>query len=277
LLPDKVRRAFDRVRAVGVPLSESAFGRPLLGVKSGFNDAFLVRRLGDCGELARVEATNGRQGSVEADLIRPALRGESIHRWGFERSGESIIWTHAPSGGALPRLPIQASRWLAPHRRALTARSDARNAARWWSLFRIEAAASSSPRIVWADIGRELRAAVIPAGDPIVPLNTCYVLRASQLTDALALTALLNSSIGTAWLSVIAEPARGGYRRFMGWTLALLPIPSEWIAVRDRLAELATDATAGRSISDADLNDAVARAYGIRRCDLDPLLAWTAP
>jgi hypothetical protein len=277
LLPEHVRTAFDRLRSAGTPLGQTRFGRPVLGVKCGFNEAFLVRRDGDAEGLARIHAENGRQGAIESELLRPALRGEEIRRWRVAEPAESIVWTHAAAGDALSQLPPCAARWLAPHRRTLAGRADAKRAARWWTLFRTEAAAASTCRVVWADIGKELRAAVIPAGDPVVPLNTCYVVRTSNEADALALTAILNSDIATAWLSVIAEPARGGYRRFMGWTLALLPIPSEWSSVRSSLEDFARRGAYGERISTSALNEAVAGAYGLRRRDLDALLAWTAP
>ena len=42
LVPPDVRKAFDAVAAAGVPLSETEFGPPLLGVKCGCNEAFLI-------------------------------------------------------------------------------------------------------------------------------------------------------------------------------------------------------------------------------------------
>src|SRR6185503_13978444 len=103
------------------------------------------------------------------------------------------------------------ARWLSKWRRELVARTDARHGSRWWSLFRTESARSDRARVVWADVGREPRACVLPAGDATVALNTCYVARCSDQTDALALAALLNSPMARAWLNAVAEPARGGY------------------------------------------------------------------
>jgi hypothetical protein len=124
---------------------------------------------------------------------------------------------------------------------------------------------------VWADIGRSVRACVLTSGDPAVPLNTCYVARCPSPEDARALCALLNSSLASAWLSVIAEQARGGYRRYLGWTMSLLPIPRRWGECRSRLAAV------GRSDVAADeLLDAVIEAYGVARKDVEPLLTWAA-
>jgi hypothetical protein len=146
-------------------------------------------------------------------------------------------------------------------------RSDAARAKRWWSLFRVDAADASAPRVVWADFGRRPRALVLPARDPAVPLNTCYVLRARDDCDAIALVALLNSPLAAAWLNALAEPARGGYRRYLGWTMGLLPIPHDWLRARHILSE-------ARGLDDDALVEATLDAYSLRRSDVAALLAW---
>jgi hypothetical protein len=136
-------------------------------------------------------------------------------------------------------------------------------------VFRTDAASADKPRVVWADIGRSVRAIVIPAGDQTVPLNTCYVARCSSDEDAMALCSLLNSSLVSAWLSIVAEQARGGYHRYLGWTLSQLPIPRQWAACRSALARAAAGAP-------DDLLDLAIAAYGLRRKDVEPLLIWAA-
>jgi hypothetical protein len=277
LLPPEVRTAFELLRESGEPLSESRFGRPLLGVKCGLNEAFIATRAWTVGDLTRLRAGNGREADVESMLLRPVARGEDVSAWRCEASERRIVWTHGVDGTPLARLPAGALHWLSPHRRMLVARSDARQARRWWGLFRTEAAACDKPRVVWADIGRSVRAATLSAGDPTVPLNTCYVLRVAELEDALALTAILNSPLASAWLSVIAEQARGGYRRYLGWTMSLLPLPRDGRSCRSSLAALTRRGQEQRDIPCADeLLDAAIAAYGLERSDVESLLAWTS-
>jgi hypothetical protein len=123
-------------------------------------------------------------------------------------------------------------------------------------------------------MGKRPRAAVLAAGDPSVPLNTCYVIACDREEDAHALAALLNSAVAAAWLNALAEPARGGYHRYLGWTVALLPVPRDWERARTLLAPLGMRAFAGREPDDDELLRAVARAYHVRPGDLEPLLAW---
>jgi hypothetical protein len=116
----------------------------------------------------------------------------------------------------------------------------------------------------------------VEPGDPIVPLNTCYAVSCITLDDAHGLAALLNSPLASAWLNVVAEPARGGYRRYLGWTMSLLPLPSEWERARKHLAPLGARAMSGDVPSDDKLLTAVLDAYGLSPADIQPLLSWTS-
>ena len=116
-------------------------------------------------------------------------------------------------------LPTGAAKWLAPWRRQLSSRTDLHGSARWWSLFRTESADNTRHRVVWSDFGRVPKAALLPAGDPTVALNSCYVLSCEDRQDALAFMVLLNSPLAAAWLNAVAEPARGGWHRYLAWTV----------------------------------------------------------
>lgn len=259
IAPPEVRAAFDLLARRGVALAATSFGRPLLGVKCGLNEAFLVT-----GET-----------DLDPSMLRPVVRGESLTPWRASPD-ERIVWTHGEDGRALTRLPERTRRWLVRFQRQLAARSDARGRGAWWSLFRVDSAASTRPRVIWADMGRSPRAAFVDAGDPIVALNSCYVARCDSVDDALALTALLNSPLAAAWLSLVAEPARGGYHRYLGWTMALLPLPRDWVRARDLLAPLTARALAGSPPSSSELLELACHAYRVRRSDIAALVTWAA-
>lgn len=263
LLPPDVRRAFNQLVRRGTPLAESPLGRPLLGVKSGCNEAFLIP----------ASAAH----TIEPELLRPLVRGEDITAWQRTAAAADtcLLWTHDVRGGAMAALPPGARRHLAQFRRQLEQRSDGRGA-RWWSLFRTEAARADRARVVWADIGQAPRALVLRAGDPTIPLNTCYVVRTPTEDDGYAFAAILNSIVGAAWLCALAEPARGGYRRFLGWTCARFPIPRDWLRARELLAPVARQAAAGRAPDAWALCTLVLDAYGVTHDELSPLLSWQA-
>jgi hypothetical protein len=275
VIPPAARAVFDRIIRSGVALVASGLGRPMLGVKCGCNAAFLVRQRGARLGLTTVRGACG-DAEIEPHLVRPVLRGESIRPWRAPVTDERIIFPHADDGSPLKPLPARARTWLLRFRGSLVRRSDARNRSAWWSLFRTESALHHRPRVVWADIGRAPEALVLPVGDRTVAINTCYVLRCRDLEDAFALTALLNSSLAAAWLGALAEPARGGYRRFLAWTVANLPIPDDWDRARKLLAPLGERGYAGHPPARADLLQAVLEAYRLRLATAAPLLEWTA-
>jgi hypothetical protein len=273
LLPPDARASFERIAAAGAPLA-GTLGAPLLGVKSGCNAAFVLEMLGVETGVALVRG-GGREGRVEAGLLRPLLRGEMVGAWRVTPNGERLLWTHGDDRRPLERLPPLAATWLSPWRTRLAARSDARGRERWWALFRPEAADASRPRVVWADIARAPGAAVLEAGDPFIPLNSCYVLPCASLADAFALAALLNGPLAAAWLRALAEPARGGYVRLLAWTVGRLPVPRDWARARAILAPLGASAATGRRPDDATLLDAALMAYELDAAAVAPLLAWS--
>lgn len=279
LLPREVREAFDLLAARGTPLARTPFGPPQLGVKTGCNDAFVVTPRPGWRDAAPDShawpvRSGTREDDVERSLLRPVLQGEHVRPWTTAADDRAILWTHGAHGRPLDRLPARATAWLVEWRRALETRADASRGGPYWTLFRSDAADAGRPRVVWSDISRVPRATVLAPGDPSVPLNTCYVAFAPAMADALALAALLNSAPVAAWLCALAEPARGGYRRFLGWTVARVPMPARWDRAVSILAPLGHAALRGRVPGAHDLAVAVARAFGVRLSRLEPLMTW---
>ena len=73
LEPPGVLRLMEKIRAVGVPLQEFAGVKPLCGIKTGFNKAFLI-------DNATKEDLVRRDPRC-ADVIKPYLRGQDVKRW----------------------------------------------------------------------------------------------------------------------------------------------------------------------------------------------------
>ncbi len=274
MLPPDARRAFDRLTSDGVALAESGIGVATLGVKCGCNDAFLVRAV---SHFAGVEVSDGSRSMVlEPRFIRRLIRGESVRPWRADDGADYIVFPHRDDGRPLDRLPPTLRSWLFPWRARLEARSDARGDRAWWSLYRTEGSRFDTPRVVWADLGRSLQALVLEAGDRTVPLNTCYVLRVRDLTDATALAAYLNSPVANSWVGALAEPARGEYRRHFAWTMARLPLPDDWARARDVLAPLGERALRGEPPGRAELMSAVLSVFRVRAQSIAPLVEWIA-
>ena len=273
LLPKPARNAFECLREAGVPFASTAFGRPLLGVKTGCNSAFVVRTDGVEDGIVSV-TTNQRRGSIEREMLRPLVRGETLDAWRTSGPREYLVWPQCENNRPRKDLPPLARKWLLPFRDQLSARSDLHGKLPWWTVFRTESARHNAPRVIWADFGLTPRAIVIEAGDPIVPLNSCYATACETLDDAHALAALLNSPVAASWLNVLAEPARGGYRRYLGWTMSLLPLPKDWDYARAQLAPLGQRAMSGDVPTDAELLAAAVDSYRLMLDTIEPLLSW---
>ena len=224
-----------------------------------------------------VEVTQGeRRGQIEHELLRPLLRGDASRRGGCgrRRTRDRLdARVDRRTAGCAARWRGALARAVAPTARR--AHRPSRHARVVVALPHRRARRASQHRVVWSDFGREPRAAVLPAGDPTVPLNSCYVLACPELDDALALAALLNSPLAAAWLE---RHRRTGARR-----LASLPrLDHVAAAAADGLAARADDPRANRRASNADstlrprleLLDAVCRAYRLKHADVAPLLAW---
>ena len=87
---------------------------------------------------------------------------------------------------------------------------------------------------------------------------------------------------------MLAEPARGGFRRFLGWTVSALPVPRDWPravrllhpfgnalarANRDEPGEVCAGVTRSPETL-AALDAAVLQAYQLPASLLSPLLEW---
>jgi hypothetical protein len=198
LVPDADRVA-RRLRAVFPTVGDR--WTPQLGVKTGADDVFLV--------------------PVESTGTRPAVRGRDLGAWRCDPRLH-LLWTHGTDGRPLSHLPSGVAAQLAPHVERLRRRADYRTGA-LWQVFRT-GLARAQHRVLWPDLGRRLAAAVPEPA--IVPLNTVYGIVARDHDDAIGLAALLNSRWLTALARLVADPARGGFRRFNAHVVRDLPVPS---------------------------------------------------
>lgn len=228
---------------------------PQLGVKTGANAVFL-----------------DPPPEIEPALVRLALRGRDVRPFSVHPSGH-MLFTHGRDGQPFARLPANALRHLTRHEGLLRARIDYQGGP-FWTLFRVRGALAPH-RVVWADLARQLTPAALasPGDVAVVPLNSCYLIAASDRNAALTLTAWLNST----WLRVLArasaDRAAGGFARFNARVVAELPLPSTVIGDR-RLTELARRGAAGQPIQE-ELDAVCAEHLALSR-DIQAVLARAA-
>ena len=217
-----------------------------LGVKTGANHLFLD------------------PADVEPELLRWAVRGRDVRPF-VVRARVRLLWTHAPDGAPLARLPPLAAARLEPHATALRARADYGGGPPW-TLFRTHAA-TRAHRVVWSDLARRLTACALTgrAAAGCVPLNTCYVAPTDTAEEALRLAAWLNSTWIRALACAGAVPAASGFRRFSARTVGSVPLP-ETVMADPELAALAR-AGAREPSGQESLDDHAARHLSLSDTD----------
>ena len=93
-----------KIEAVGTPLKDWDI-QINYGIKTGFNDAFIISTEKRNEILANCQTEEERQRTAE--LIRPILRGRDIKRYGYVDSGLYLINTHNGVRGRIPRIKIE--------------------------------------------------------------------------------------------------------------------------------------------------------------------------
>src|SRR6266511_303055 len=213
-------------------------------------------------ELARQAVEGCPIGAVCPQDVAPRLATpcRDIAAWRC-KPGRYVLWTHRADGTPFDRLPRELTERLSGHEGRLRRRADYRSGPPW-QLFRT-GLASAPHRVIWPDLGRRLSAAV-PAPDG-VPLNTVYGIATRDSADAAALAALFNSCWLTALARLVADPARGGFRRFNARVVRGLPVPAAGSAVWAELARR------GHRCESAD--DLIADAFELDGADRRALAA----
>jgi hypothetical protein len=94
LEPKPVMDLLEKIRCNGVPLADYAGSKPLNGIKTGLNEAFLI------DTAKRVELL--RADPSCAEIIKPYLRGQDIERWWSPDSGLFMIVLKSSGNFAWP-------------------------------------------------------------------------------------------------------------------------------------------------------------------------------
>ncbi|MBS0251186.1 MAG: Eco57I restriction-modification methylase domain-containing protein, partial [Proteobacteria bacterium] len=91
---EEVLKLMDKIRRAATPMREYLGAEPLYGLKTGFNEAFLI------GKATR-DALVADDPSSE-DLFAPYLRGEDVSRWSSANSGLFMIMMKSSENWAWP-------------------------------------------------------------------------------------------------------------------------------------------------------------------------------
>jgi N-6 DNA Methylase/TaqI-like C-terminal specificity domain len=186
------------------------YGPPLYGIKTGFNDAFVI----DTATRDLLIA----QDPKSADLLKPFLRGEDVKRWRIESEGLFLINT--PKGRVnIDNYPAIRD-WLAPFRPELEKRATKQE---WFELQQAQLAyqaAMSEPKLVWSHFQDEPSFVLDRSGALLN--NKCFFVP----TEDPCLLALLNSRCFWFQLISMARVKRGGYVEAEAQYVGALSMPT---------------------------------------------------
>lgn len=186
------------------------YGAPLYGIKTGFNDAFVI----DTATRDRLVKRDPKS----ADLLVPFLRGENIKRWRVESEGLFLINT--PKG----KIDIDAypaiRDWLRPFKPELEKRATKQE---WFELQQAQLAYQEklkTPKIVWPHF--QLTRSFTSEPGSFFVNNKCFFIP----SDDDALLALLNNACAWFQLVSLARLKRGGYIEAEAQYVEHLALPS---------------------------------------------------
>ena len=212
-----------KMEAIGTPLKDWDI-QINYGIKTGFNDAFIITTEKRDEILANCQTEEERIRTDE--LIRPILRGRDIKRYGYDWADLWIINTHNGIKGKLPRVDVNEYPAIKAHLDQywdkISTRADKgdtpynlRNCAYMEDFYK--------PKIVWKIIGNRLGFAL--ENKNMILNNACYILTCSD-GGLEYLEAMLNSN-AILWYSFVTNMNKTGVGDMQvgAQNINILPIP----------------------------------------------------
>ena len=216
-----------KIEAVGTPLKDWDI-QINYGIKTGFNDAFIISTEKREEILANCQSEDER--TRTAELIRPILRGRDIKRYGYDWADLWLINTHNGIKGKLPRIHIEdypaVKAHLDQYWDKISKRADKgdtpynlRNCA-YLEDFNL-------PKIVWGEISDRSKFAYEEKG-VFIPEATTFLMVGKGLAYLLC---VLNSPLSEWFFSKIGTTTGVGTVRWKKFTIQELLIPNIGIQI----------------------------------------------
>ncbi|MCH6198399.1 DUF559 domain-containing protein [Aquiflexum sp. LQ15W] len=246
LLPDgwslsnsKNQSLLAKIRSKGVPLSQYVNGKIFYGIKTGYNEAFVI----DKETKERLIADH----SKSAEVIKPFLAGRDIKRYQTPEADKFLILF--PKGFTIkrnlpPSSPFYVSepparygdmpfddawewikktypaiaRHLYPFKANAEKRTDKGDF--WWELRACDYYNEfEKPKVMLPDISLKCEA-LMDETEGYYSVNTAYIIPGLSKSDL----GILNSRLTLFFYSNLTQTIRGGYLRFIRQYLAQIPI-----------------------------------------------------
>ena len=212
-----------KIEAVGTPLKDWDI-QINYGIKTGFNDAFIISTEKRDEILANCHTEDER--TRTAELIRPILRGRDIKRYGYNWANLWLINTHNGVKGVMPRIDINDYPAVKQH------------LDKYWDKIEKRADQGDTPynlrncayvddfnkqQIVWIELSDNPKFALV---NNITSANTVFFMTGKHLHHILG---LLNSKLITWYFRHCIGTTSGvGTNRWLKYTIEQIPLaPSD--------------------------------------------------
>ena len=208
-----------KMEAIGTPLKDWDI-QINYGIKTGFNDAFIITTEKRDEILANCQTEEERIRTDE--LIRPILRGRDIKRYGYDWADLWIINTHNGIKGKLPRVDVNEYPAIKAHLDQywdkISTRADKgdtpynlRNCAYMEDFYK--------PKIVWGNLNLTASYAMIQ-DNSFINAPSPMIVPASKF-----LLAVLNSKLADYYIRHLGVTRNGGYFEYKPMFVEKLPVP----------------------------------------------------
>ena len=224
-----------KIESVGIPLKDWNI-QINYGIKTGFNDAFIISTEKRDEILANCQTEDERQKTAE--LIRPILRGRDIKRYGYDWAGQWLIYIpwHFPyqfdesiTGASekaekafKEQYPAVYNHML-EYKEPLSKRNKAETGIRyeWYAMQRWGAKYwedFSKPKIIWGEISDKSKFAFDFFGE-YIPEATSFYMKGECIEYLLS---ALNSSVSEWLFSKVGTTTGVGTIRWKKYTIEQL-------------------------------------------------------
>ena len=210
-----------KIEAVGTPLKDWDI-QINYGIKTGFNDAFIISTDKRNEILANCQTEDERQRTAE--LIRPILRGRDIKRYGYVENGLYLINTHNGIRGKIPRIRIEDYPSIKAHLDQYWDKIEKR-ADQGDTPYNLRNCAYlddfSKPKIVWGNLNLKASFALVEDNSFINAPSPMIVPASNYLLG------ILNSKLADYYIRKLGVTRNGGYFEYKPMFIEQLPVPVE--------------------------------------------------
>jgi type I restriction-modification system DNA methylase subunit len=201
---------------------KEVYGSPLYGIKTGFNEAFVIDRATRDALIASDAKSN--------ELIKPFLEGKDLKKWHAQPRDLWLIFTRR--GTDIEQYPA-IKQHLQIHLERLISRSSTGH--EWFEISSVIAYFSRflEPKIIWPDISKNNQISFDRHGYHLA--DTCFFLPVEDFY----LFGLLNSKVQEFIFKATSTIARGGFYRYKTQYMETLPIPTATEEQQTSIGQLA--------------------------------------